>query len=470
MLRAMVTCMVLAGISYALSSALAQVVGPPPGCPTRQHARASATISPPHGPQARQRHFRHTAPRCPATPTPIAPPGDLARRSARPRARGCRIDGPVAERRSQGARLGSTSLVSFQEPQKGTRSHDDRDEADGDRGGDRAPSSTGSSRVGARAHPSRGEEVTVIGAIGDREHVARLELDGAPGRRPRRPDPQALQARLDAVQARRAHRARHRRAQDRRRALRAHRRAVHRRVARPDARRPRRSSRRPAPRCSAAAPTSRARRPYAFQGLGQEGLRLLAEAKARDRPADRHRADGRARPRGRCSRWPTSSRSARATCRTTRCWPRSAARAARCCSSAGCRATLEELLMAAEYILKEGNEEVMLCERGIRTFETAYRFTLDLTAVPGAQGAQPPAGDRRPQPRRRAGATSSSRCRSPPPRPAPTASSSRSTRRPSEAICDGPQALRADDFAAYAAARRRRPPRSRARPPSSAAA
>src|SRR5262245_54735236 len=34
---------------------------------------------------------------------------------------------------------------------------------------------------GARAHPSRGEEVTVIGAIGDREHVARLELEGAPG-------------------------------------------------------------------------------------------------------------------------------------------------------------------------------------------------------------------------------------------------------------------------------------------------
>ena len=38
--------------------------------------------------------------------------------------------------------------------------------------------------------------------------------------------------------------------------------------------------------------------------------------------------------------------------------------------------------MAAEYILKEGNEKVMLCERGIRTFETAYRFTLDLMAVP----------------------------------------------------------------------------------------
>src|SRR5207249_8242514 len=48
----------------------------------------------------------------------------------------------------------------------------------------------------------------------------------------------------------------------------------------------------------------------------------------------------------------------------------------------GLSSTLEELLMAAEYILKEGNEHVILCERGIRTFETAYRFTLDLTAIP----------------------------------------------------------------------------------------
>jgi 3-deoxy-7-phosphoheptulonate synthase len=48
----------------------------------------------------------------------------------------------------------------------------------------------------------------------------------------------------------------------------------------------------------------------------------------------------------------------------------------------GLSATIEELLMASEYILKEGNENVMLCERGIRTYETAYRFTLDLLAVP----------------------------------------------------------------------------------------
>src|ERR687884_452175 len=44
--------------------------------------------------------------------------------------------------------------------------------------------------------------------------------------------------------------------------------------------------------------------------------------------------------------------------------------------------TVEELLMAADYLLKEGNERVILCERGIRTFETATRFTLDLSAVP----------------------------------------------------------------------------------------
>jgi len=43
--------------------------------------------------------------------------------------------------------------------------------------------------------------------------------------------------------------------------------------------------------------------------------------------------------------------------------------------------TLEELLMSAEYIMSEGNENVILCERGIRTFETATRNTLDLSAV-----------------------------------------------------------------------------------------
>ncbi|MGH8280632.1 MAG: 3-deoxy-7-phosphoheptulonate synthase [Gammaproteobacteria bacterium] len=47
----------------------------------------------------------------------------------------------------------------------------------------------------------------------------------------------------------------------------------------------------------------------------------------------------------------------------------------------GLAATVEELLLAAEYILNEGNDDVVLCERGIRTFETATRNTLDLNAV-----------------------------------------------------------------------------------------
>ena len=48
----------------------------------------------------------------------------------------------------------------------------------------------------------------------------------------------------------------------------------------------------------------------------------------------------------------------------------------------GLSATLEELVMSAEYIMAEGNEQVILCERGIRTFEPSMRNTLDISAVP----------------------------------------------------------------------------------------
>ena len=47
----------------------------------------------------------------------------------------------------------------------------------------------------------------------------------------------------------------------------------------------------------------------------------------------------------------------------------------------GLSATIEEWLMSAEYIMSEGNENVILCERGIRTFETYTRNTLDLSAI-----------------------------------------------------------------------------------------
>jgi len=47
----------------------------------------------------------------------------------------------------------------------------------------------------------------------------------------------------------------------------------------------------------------------------------------------------------------------------------------------GLSTSVEELLMAAEYVAKEGNDRIILCERGIKTFETSTRFTLDLGAV-----------------------------------------------------------------------------------------
>ena len=49
-------------------------------------------------------------------------------------------------------------------------------------------------------------------------------------------------------------------------------------------------------------------------------------------------------------------------------------------------ATIEEFLMSAEYILSEGNNQIILCERGIRGFEHSTRYTLDLSAVPNIQG------------------------------------------------------------------------------------
>ena len=103
--------------------------------------------------------------------------------------------------------------------------------------------------------------------------------------------------------------------------------------------------------------------------------------------------------------------------------------------------------MAAEYILKEGNESVMLCERGIRTFETAYRFTLDLTAIPVLKELThlPVVVD--PSPRRRPPRARRAAARWPRPPRAPTASSSRSTPSPRRRSATARRQLRADDFA-----------------------
>lgn len=120
--------------------------------------------------------------------------------------------------------------------------------------------------------------------------------------------------------------------------------------------------------------------PYSFQGMGEEGLKIMAEAREQfglpvvtevmdtrdvellDRYADVLQIGTRnmqnfslLKEVGRSSRTVLLKR--------------------------GMSATIEEWLMSAEYIMSEGNHNVILCERGIRTFETATRNTLDLSAV-----------------------------------------------------------------------------------------
>ena len=121
--------------------------------------------------------------------------------------------------------------------------------------------------------------------------------------------------------------------------------------------------------------------PYSFQGLGQEGLRLLQEAKDRTGlPIVTELMDVRD-VEAVCEVADVIQVGARNMQNYTLLSEigRSGTPAI---IKRGLSATLEELVMAAEYILKEGNEKVLLCERGIRTFEPAYRFTLDLMAVP----------------------------------------------------------------------------------------
>jgi 3-deoxy-7-phosphoheptulonate synthase len=118
----------------------------------------------------------------------------------------------------------------------------------------------------------------------------------------------------------------------------------------------------------------------------------------------------------------------------------------------GLSAPLEELLMAAEYILKEGNSEVMLCERGIRTFDNGHRrATLDLMAVPILKElthlpviVDPShAAGRRELVRPLSLAAAAAGADGIIVETHPT---------PEEAVCDGPQALRAEEFSEYLAA------------------
>ncbi|MGB2712245.1 MAG: 3-deoxy-7-phosphoheptulonate synthase [Conexibacter sp.] len=302
--------------------------------------------------------------------------------------------------------------------------------------------------VGARAHRSPGEEVTVIGAIGDREHVQRLELEGAPGvdklvpilkpyklasTQIRHGEPSVLEIGGRKIGGEHF-------------AL----------IAGPCTVESREQTLGTAQVVKSAGATffrggayKPRTSPYAFHGLGEEGLRLLAEAKAETgMPIVTELMDVRdlgpvlevadviqvgARNMQNYTLLTELGRAGRPVL-----------------LKRGLSATLEELLNASEYILKEGNEAVMLCERGIRTFETAYRFTLDLQAIPVLKELThlPIVVDPSHAAGRRDLVT-----------PLSLAAAAVGADgiivevhpKPEEAICDGPQQLVADEFSAYAA-------------------
>ena len=301
--------------------------------------------------------------------------------------------------------------------------------------------------VGARAHVSPGDELTVIGAIGDREHVARLGLEGHPG-----VDHVIPILKPYKLASSQLHRGARTVLDIAGRKLGGDRFAL---IAGPCTVESRGQTLEVA-RCVADNGATMLRggaykprtSPYSFQGLGSEGLALLQEAKedtglpvvtelmdARDLEPVLEVADVvqvGARSMQNYALLSEIGRSGRPAL-----------------IKRGLSSTLDELLMSAEYVLKEGNPNVILCERGIRTFETAYRFTLDLMAVPVLKELShlPVVVDPSHAAGRRDLVT-----------PLSLAAAAAGADgiivevhpQPDEAICDGPQALPTDAFAAYA--------------------
>jgi 3-deoxy-7-phosphoheptulonate synthase len=124
--------------------------------------------------------------------------------------------------------------------------------------------------------------------------------------------------------------------------------------------------------------------PYAFQGLGEAGLRLLARARAETGlPVITEVMEP-----GLVGLVAEYADILQIGSRNMQNYPllRAAGRSGRpVMVKRGLAATVEEWLLAAEYVLAEGNPQVILCERGIRGFDPAVRHTLDLAAVPLAK-------------------------------------------------------------------------------------
>jgi 3-deoxy-7-phosphoheptulonate synthase len=301
-------------------------------------------------------------------------------------------------------------------------------------------------RAGCQAHVSEGELLTVIGVIGDREHISGLGLDAEPGVDHVVPiqKPYKLASAQFKKGARTVIDVDGRRIGGPHFAVIAGPCTVEGREMMLETAHVVRDAGAQFLRGGAYKPRTS---PYSFQGLGVEGLRFLQEAReetglpvvtelmdVRDLDPVLEVADVIQLGARNMQNYTLLTEVGRAGRPVL--------------LKRGLSSTLEELLMAAEYVLKEGNEDVILCERGIRTFETGYRFTLDLMAIPVLKELThlPVVVD----PSHAAG----KRDLVLPMSLAAAAAGAdgvivETHPRPEEAICDGPQALRASAFADY---------------------
>jgi 3-deoxy-7-phosphoheptulonate synthase len=121
--------------------------------------------------------------------------------------------------------------------------------------------------------------------------------------------------------------------------------------------------------------------PYGFQGLGEEALRLLSAAGAEAQLPVVSEVVG-AEDVELCARYVDVLQIGARNMQNFRLLAACGRQHKPVLLKRGHMATIDELLHAAEYVVTEGNPRVILCERGIRTFETATRNTLDVSAVP----------------------------------------------------------------------------------------
>ncbi len=124
--------------------------------------------------------------------------------------------------------------------------------------------------------------------------------------------------------------------------------------------------------------------PYSFQGLGEEGLKILAEVKKQlDLLVVTEVMD--TRDVELVAQYADILQIGTRNMHNFRLLSEVGKSGKPVLLKRGLSATIEEWLLAAEYIAKEGNSQIILCERGIRTFEPYTRFTLDINAVPAVK-------------------------------------------------------------------------------------